>query len=241
MTQDEFTKLLTPEQLAALNTLLVSQRDGFHIMYAAEVGKLVDAHAELTIIANDVKVDLEGKLLKAKEESDDKLEVAAKALAEQVAAYDTATKRVDELKRQIEITLNDFTKVQEHLTKETAAKEDLKKSLDESTQSATKLNERMARLLQEIPFNPRWMAIGPFLARVKNEMFTLGKDALSDEATKNILGLLVAKETANAPVNLDSPNLVGALAYLVGRGRLTEERAKEITQDCTREEAYAES
>lgn len=99
------------------------------------------------------------------------------------------------------------------------------------------LQSRLARLITELPFNPRLITIDAFLRRVEKETFQLAKTGKADPNIQGFLNILIQKANDSESVNLDSPRLSGALQYLLDKELLTENRVKEIMQDGTREES----
>lgn len=121
----------------------------------------------------------------------------------------------------------------------TAEVTQLKADLAVSQANETNVNTRMARLLIELPFNPRLISTPAFLARIADLMFPLAKYASSDTVAAGFLVSLFEKDASKESIKLDSPKLAGALGYLIAKEWLESERADAITRDCTRDEAYS--
>lgn len=108
--------------------------------------------------------------------------------------------------------------------------EQLKKQLEEA-------NERIAELLASLPWNPRVMEAKAFVARITaSEMLSLASSA--DPQVQQIVGMLTAWTTNDWPIVLDSPEIQGAIPYLMSVGLVTEARVAELLRDCTKDEAY---
>ena len=99
------------------------------------------------------------------------------------------------------------------------------------------LEARVASLLTELPFNPRIIDASAFYARITKDEFA-ALSVADDETLRTIAKTILAYKTNDWPVIFESPEFQGLIAYLVGTGFLTAERAEELTADATRAEAY---
>ena len=99
------------------------------------------------------------------------------------------------------------------------------------------LEARIASLLTELPFNPRIIDASAFYARITKDEFA-ALSVSDDETLRTIAKTILAYKTNDWPVIFESPEFQGLIAYLVGTGFLTAERAEELTADATRAEAY---
>lgn len=99
------------------------------------------------------------------------------------------------------------------------------------------LESRVASLLTELPFNPRIIDASKFYERITKDEFA-ALSVSDDETLRTIAKTILAYKTNDWPVVFDSQEMQGMLAYLVGSGFLTAERAAQLTADASRAEAY---
>ena len=99
------------------------------------------------------------------------------------------------------------------------------------------LETRVASLLAELPFNPRIIDASKFYERITKDEFA-ALSVSDDETLRTIAKTILAYKTNDWPVIFESPEFQGLIAYLVGAGFFTAERAAELTADATRAEAY---
>jgi len=103
--------------------------------------------------------------------------------------------------------------------------------------SLTAANNRIAALLQEIPFNPRILKGEAFYNRVsKEDMVTL---LTSENPQLVVVGKTIEAYRANKwPVVLDSDDFQQLVGYVLQSGVFDEQEVLAIMTDATREEAY---
>jgi len=100
------------------------------------------------------------------------------------------------------------------------------------------LTERIAAMTIQLPFDPRIIDATAFVNRIaKDEMLKLFSSV--DENVSSIAKMLVEYKANDWPIVLDSPELSGAIQYLQHVKLISEDRAKQLTADATREEAYS--
>ena len=99
------------------------------------------------------------------------------------------------------------------------------------------LESRVAALLTELPFNPRIIDASKFYERITKDEFA-ALSVSDDETLRTIAKTILAYKTNDWPVIFESPEFQGLIGYLVATGFLTEDRAKQLTADATRAEAY---
>lgn len=105
------------------------------------------------------------------------------------------------------------------------------------------LQAEVTRLEAIKSFDDSLIGIDAFMARIRPDFEWLVAEAQEDPQAGAILKMLLAKKGTKEnplalPVNLKSPNLIGALEYLASRGKLEPQRIVEITRPASREEAY---
>ena len=110
-------------------------------------------------------------------------------------------------------------------------------ALTTANATITALDARIASLLTELPFNPRVIDASAFYARITKDEFA-ALSVADDETLRTIAKTILAYKTSDWPVVFESPEFQGLIAYLVGTGFLTADRAAELTADATRAEAY---
>ena len=99
------------------------------------------------------------------------------------------------------------------------------------------LQTKVADLAQYRPFNPRIIDASAFYARVTKDEFAMLSTS-DDQQLGAIARAILAYKANDWPVIFESPEFQGLIAYLVGAGFFTAERAAELTADATRAEAY---
>lgn len=103
------------------------------------------------------------------------------------------------------------------------------------------LHAKLVKTIEKIPFDLRKLKVESFLARMsQEELLRLSTD--DDPGVQAIIGRLMDKfkrapDDPERYVNLDSKNMVKSVSYLLANSQITEERAKSITVDATKEEA----
>jgi len=101
----------------------------------------------------------------------------------------------------------------------------------------TILQAKIARLLTEVSFDPRVISSDAYFDRLTGkELFMLGTS--KDPTTVQIAALLNEYQANKSRVELDSLDHQNQVEHLVSQSVLTAERAKEISRDATRDEAY---
>ena len=100
-----------------------------------------------------------------------------------------------------------------------------------------KLQSKVSDLEQYRPFNPRMIDATAFYSRITKDEFA-ALSVSDDETLRTIAKTILAYKTNDWPVIFESPEFQGLIAYLVGTGFLTAERAEQLTADATRAEAY---
>lgn len=218
MNQTEFVGSLTPEQTIAFFDILNSQRDRLKAMYDSAESGLVVAQAGITANLTTEKTALQDRLGKSEIDKTESDTTAKATHAEAVRVLN-------------ENNLIVVTALNTEITQ-------LKADLASTNTAVASLTERLSRLLVELPFNPRLISTPAFIARISDMMFLFAKVAAGDSVAYGFLESLFLKEASKESIKLDSPKLAYALNYLVEKEWLKPERTKDITRDCTRDEAY---
>ena len=248
MTNEEFVDSLTPSQAKHFNAWMVSIREEYHAIYEKNAAELVGAKAgDLQKLADQIKTDAETHAkaledaakdkqlsLDAAKETHDKVvsQFAIDLEAQRKQASDEFDKRINELTTKQDDVVNSLVSNHNELVKV------LNKELANLKNELLVKNERIDKLLIEVPFNPRLISTPAFLARIQDLIFTLSELASVDPVAKGFLTSLFIKKKDQDSIKLDSPKLTGALDYLISIGQLKPERAKDILRDCTRDEAF---
>ena len=132
----------------------------------------------------------------------------------------------------------------------TANAVDLTERLEAGDRAMSTLEQIHARELSELQakiaflesirtYDPNQIKSKSFYDRIsKDELFTLGNLALSDQTARGIQMLLQNYLAEEWQVLLNDPQVVGALHYLTAIGALAEGRVAEMTRPASREEAY---
>ena len=98
-------------------------------------------------------------------------------------------------------------------------------------------NTRIAALVEQVHFNPRVIEANAFLSRISSvELAQLFSS--DDPNVQAVSQMLLAYKTNDWWVELDSPTMQGAVAYLQQIDMVTVERASALLRDGTRAEAY---
>ena len=241
MTHEEFCESLTPAQAKQFSSLVVSIREEYHAIYEKNAKELVAAKADdLQKLADQIKEQTETHA-KAREDAAKDKQLSLDTMKEVHAKI--VTQFAIDLDSQHKQASDEFEKRIDELT--TSHNEAVRVLNDDIAKLRTKLNsanERMGRLLLEVPFNPRLIKARSFIDRIENIklMFTLVRNSEKDPVAKGFVDSLLVKAEDQDSIKLDSPKLTGPLLYCIDKGWLTEEQSKQITCDCTREEAYDE-
>lgn len=101
----------------------------------------------------------------------------------------------------------------------------------------TELENQIRHLKESLPFNPRVMEAKAFVGRISaTEMLTLA--SATDPQVQQIVQMLTDWMKNDWPIVLDSPEIQGAIPYLMSLGLITPDRVSELLRDCTRDEAF---
>ena len=95
------------------------------------------------------------------------------------------------------------------------------------------MHERMAKLIEQLAFDPRQLTVESFLNRLtQSELLMLF--SASDPGVQQIAGILKEwARTKQLPVHLDSDNMRQSIGYLVSLDKLTPDRVQAITADAS--------
>ena len=150
---------------------------------------------------------------------------------------DTLKQRVSELEQSLSSKTTEAESLQSQVQSLTDQVSTLTASNSEITQQLTTANQRIVELTAALPWNPRIMEARAFVSRITpSEMLSLA--ASQDPQVQQIVGMLTAWVANDWPIVLDSPEIQGAVPYLLSVGLVTENRVAELLRDCTREESY---
>jgi len=112
-----------------------------------------------------------------------------------------------------------------------------KSNLQTQVNAIPALQAKISQLLAEVNFDPRVISSDAFFARLTGkELFALGNS--KDAMTMQIAALFSEYQSNKWRVEFESPDYTNPIGYLISQGVLTDERAKEISRDATRAEAY---
>jgi hypothetical protein len=111
--------------------------------------------------------------------------------------------------------------------------------LETANATTAALQERVDRLLVELPFDPRIIDAQAFYDRISKDEFATLSTSEDPQLVMIAKKILQYKDPINDwPVIFDSNEFQSMFAYVVAAGVLTPARLSEITRDATREEAY---
>ena len=148
------------------------------------------------------------------------------AIAAQVAANNTAHEA------QVRSLTSQLASAQSELATNAGAAERVM-ALQEQAKA---LEDRMARLLDQLKFNPRELTVPAFLNRLtQTELLMLFSD--EDKNIQAIAGMLKQWAANEWPVHLDSDHMKGAIGYLVSVDKLSQDRVAAISADASRAES----
>lgn len=158
-------------------------------------------------------------------------------ITELTTERDTLKQRVTELEQALSTKTTEADSLQSQVATLTEQVSTLTSSNTELTQQLTAANQRIIELTAALPWNPRVMEAKAFVARIRpSEMLSLA--ASTDPQVQQIVSMLTAWVTNDWPIVLDSPEIQGAVPYLLSVGLVTENRVAELLRDCTRDESY---
>lgn len=158
-------------------------------------------------------------------------------ITELTTERDTLRQRVTELERELSTKTSEAESMQSQVDTLTEQAATLTATNGELTQQLATANQRIVELTAALPWNPRIMEAKAFVSRITpSEMLSLA--ASQDPQVQQIVGILTAWVANDWPIVLDSPEIQGAVPYLLSVGLVTENRVAELLRDCTRDEAY---
>jgi len=119
----------------------------------------------------------------------------------------------------------------------TSEKASLAETIAIQAELRQKLDAKIAYLMTEVNFKTRVISSDAFFDRLTGkELFALGQS--KDAMTMQIAAIFSEYQFNKWRVEFDSTDYTNPIGYLISQGVLTEERAKEISRDATRAEAY---
>ena len=136
---------------------------------------------------------------------------------------DTKTTELQTAENQLESVTSELAAVQADLALKVAAIADLQARFD--------------ALVNQLQFNPRHIGSVAFIARLTSDEVT-NVFTSEDPNTHGIATMLATYRKNDWPIYLDDAQTQQAIGYLVQVGQITQERAKEILRDATREESH---
>lgn len=161
-----------------------------------------------------------------------------KELEDKTKEVDKLTLEMSSLSSQAETLTSEKSSLSAQVAALTTRSNELNDEKDKLGKLLNDANERIKKLLESIPFNPRIIDATAFYNRLtKDEILLL----LSSENQQILLiGKTIAAYKSNDwPVVLESTEFQQMVGYLQQVGVLTEPRLAELTKDATREEAYS--
>ncbi len=170
-------------------------------------------------------------------------EFAAKQLeviAELTTERDSLKSQVAELEQQLTAKTTEAATLATEKQSLSEQVDTLKSDLAESKANATALQNRVDKLLAEVPFKPRHIRSDAFVDRISSrDMLKLA--ASTDPVVQRIREKLLEWDENDWRIELDNPETVQPIQYLLAVGVLTEDSAKQLLRDATRQEAYMET
>ncbi len=165
---------------------------------------------------------------------------ASQFAASAVAERDSLKSQVAELQQQLTAKTTEAATLATEKQSLSEQVDTLNTELAESQANATALQSRVDKLLAEVPFNPRHIRSDAFVDRISSrDMLKLA--ASTDPVVQQIREKLLQWDENNWRIELDNPETVQPIQYLLAVGVLTEDSAKQLLRDATRAEAYMEA